>query len=156
MASAVQCLKPLLARGNMPRHRSETALAIFTLIAAATHFTLETWFHLKWGQPLQALIVDYICVALMLLGGVRSLAARPGSAAGLLAAGWGYALGFSWRSVFGRLELLESGVRASNGEPTQKVVTLLIAVLVIVAVVLAWSLALAWRQSRGAAGGLSS
>ena len=134
----------------MTRHRSETALAIFTLVAAATHFTLETWYHLVWGQPLQALIVDYICTALMLLGAIRSLAVRPGSAAGLLAAGWGYALGFGWRSVFGRLELLESGVRASNGEPTQRVVMVLIVALSIVAVVLVWTLALAWRQSQAA------
>lgn len=42
----------------MPRHRSETALAIVTLIATFLHFTLETWYHFLWGQPLQALIVD--------------------------------------------------------------------------------------------------
>lgn len=130
------------------RHRSETALAILTLVAAATHFTLETWYHLIWGQPLQALIVDYICNVLMLLGGVASLRVRPGSAAGLLAAGWAFALGFGWRSVFGRLELLQSGVPASNGEPTGQVVAVLIAALLLVAVALLWSLALAWRQSR--------
>jgi hypothetical protein len=135
----------------MIRHKSETALAIFTLIAAATHFTLETWFHLKWGQPLQALIVDYICNALMLLGGIASLRVRPGSAAGLLAAGWAYALGFSWRSVFGRLEMIEAGTRPSNGEPMSVIVTVLIGVLIVVAIVLAWSLALAWRQSRHSA-----
>jgi hypothetical protein len=133
---------------TMPRHASETALAIFTLIAAATHFTLETWYHVKWGQPLQALIVDYICNALMLLGALRSLAVRPGSAAGLLAAGWAYALGFGWRSLFGRIELLQSGVPAANGEPTGHVVAVLIAALLIVGAVLLWSLALAWRQSR--------
>ena len=130
------------------RHRSETTLAVITLLAAATHFILETWYHLIWGQPLQALIVDYICNALMLLGGIRSLAARPGSAAGLLAAGWAYALGFGWRSVFGRLAMLESGVPPSNGEPTAQVVAALIGALTIVGVVLVWSLVLAWRQSR--------
>ena len=134
----------------MPRHRSETALAVVTLVAAALHFTLETLFHLKWGQPLQALIVDYICNALMLLGGIASLRMRPGSAAGLLAAGWGYALGFGWRSVFGRLELIESGSRASNGEPVRQIVIVLIVALSVVAVMLVWSLALAWRQSRTA------
>lgn len=83
----------------------------------------------------------------MVLGGLRSLAVRPGSAAGLLAAGWAYALGFGWRSVFGRLELLEAGVRPSNGEPVTAIVTVLIGALILVAIVLAWSLALAWRQS---------
>lgn len=128
------------------RHRSETALAILTLLCAVTHFTLETWYHLVWGQPLQALLVDYICNALMLLGGIRSLIARPGSAAGLLAAGWAYALGFGWRSVFVRIEQLESGVRAANGEPTGAIVAVLLVALGIVA------LALAWRQSRANGG----
>ncbi|NYT40132.1 hypothetical protein HZY97_05150 [Sphingomonas sp. R-74633] len=131
----------------MIRHRSETALAILTLFAAATHFTLETWYHLTWGQPLQALLVDYICNALMLLGGMRSLIVRPGSAAGLLVAGWAYALGFGWRSVFGRLEAMSNGIRAANGEPTGTIVIVLLVALGIVAVVLLWALALAWRQS---------
>lgn len=131
----------------MTRHRSETALACITLFAAALHFTLETWYHLTWGQPLQALLVDYICNALMLLGGVRSLVVRPGSAAGLLATGWGYALGFGWRSLFGRIERLESGA-AANGEPTAAIVVILLVALSVVAVMLLWALALAWRQSR--------
>ncbi len=130
------------------RHRSETALAVLTLFAAAIHFTLETWYHLTWGQPLQALLVDYICNALMLFGGFASLTARPGSAAGLLAAGWAYALGFGWRSVFGRLAQIESGAAAANGEPTGKIVMVLSTALAIVALMLLWALALAWRQSR--------
>lgn len=134
------------------RHRSETALAVITLFAAATHFTLETWYHLIWGQPLQALLVDYICNALILLGGFASLTARPGSAAGLLAAGWAYALGFGWRSVFGRLEAMSHGIRAPNGEPTGAIVVALIAALSLVAAMLLWGLALAWRQSRQSGG----
>lgn len=136
----------------MPRHASETALAIITLIVALVHFTLETWFHLKWGQPLQALIVDYISVALMLTGAGRSLQLRSGrgSAAGLLAVGWAYALGFGWRSVFGRLELLATGTRPANGEPMATIVIVLIVALTIVAIILAWALALAWRQSPAA------
>lgn len=130
------------------RHRSETPLAWFTLLAALTHFSLETWYHLIWGQPLQALLVDYICNALMLLGATASLRRRPkGSAAGLLAAGWGYALGFGWRSVFGRIELLETGKAPVNGE-AGFVLPVLIASLGIVAVVLVWSLRLAWQQGR--------
>lgn len=129
------------------RHGSETALATVTLVAAILHFTLETWYHLRWGQPLQALLVDYICNALMLLGALRSLRVRPSSAAGLLAAGWAYALGFGWRSVFGRLAQLDAGHSASNGEPTATIVIVPIAALTVVALVLVWSLALAWRQS---------
>ena len=131
---------------STPRHRSETALATLTLTSAVIHFTLETYYHLTWGQPLQALLVDYICNALMLLGGWRSLAVRPGSAAGLLATGWAYALGFGWRSVFGRIERLNAGETPSNREPAT-VLAILIVALAIVALVLVWSLALAWRQS---------
>jgi hypothetical protein len=130
----------------MTRHKSETALAILTLVSAVVHFSLETYYHVMWGQPLQALLVDYICNALMLLGGVRSLAVRPGSAAGLLAAGWAFALGFGWRSAFGRLERLDAGVVAANGEPSM-VLPILIGALSVVVFALLWSLVLAWRQT---------
>jgi hypothetical protein len=128
------------------RNRSETPLAKLTLAVACIHFTLETWYHLTWGQPLQALIVDYICVALMATGGVRSLHVRPNNAAGLLAAGWAYALGFVWRSVFSRIELREAGKVATNAE-AGFVLPVLIGAIVGVAIILVWALWLAWDQS---------
>ncbi|MEQ1866849.1 MAG: hypothetical protein ABL996_19600 [Micropepsaceae bacterium] len=131
----------------MERHKSETPLAWLTLAGAALHFSLETYYHFTWGQPLQALLVDYICNGLMLLGGMRSLRVRPGSAAGLIAAGWAFALGFGWRSVFGRLELAAAHATPANGEPSL-VLPILMAALSLVVVILIWSLALAWRQSR--------
>jgi hypothetical protein len=100
-----------------------------------------------WGQPLQALLVDYICNALMLLGGWRSLAVRPNSAAGLLAAGWAFALGFGWRSLFGRLEMQAVGAPPVNNEPSM-VLSILVVALSIVIAMLLWSLTLAWMQSR--------
>jgi len=129
------------------RHSSETALAIFTLVGTALHFGLETWYHFVWGQPLQALLVDYICVALMVLGGVMSLRIRPGSAAGLLAAAWAFALGFGWRSVFGRLAARESGETASNGEASF-VLPIIAVSLGIVCLTLVWALWLAYRQAK--------
>lgn len=129
----------------MERHRSETALALLTLVGTTTHFVLETWYHLVWGQPLQALVVDYICVALMVLGGVSSLRVRPRSAAGLLAAGWAFALGFGWRSVFGRLELRAGGEATANGE-AGFVVWIILTALVVVGFSLVWALWLATRQ----------
>ena len=129
------------------RHPSETPFAVLTLIGTATHFTLETWYHFVWGQPLQALIVDYICVVLMVTGGVMSLRVRPGSAAGLLAAGWAFALGFGWRSAFGRLELRAAGEASANGE-ADWVLWIVVASLLVVAVGLAWALRLAMRQAR--------
>ncbi len=133
------------------RHRSETPLAWFTLVATLTHFVLETWYHFVWGQPFQALVVDYISNALMLFGAYMSLRTRPGSAAGLLAAGWGFTFGFAWRSVFGRLEALESSGAPVNGE-AGFVLPLIAGSLVIVALCLAWALWLAWRQARSGAG----
>lgn len=129
------------------RHKSETALAWFTLVATIIHFVLETWYHFVWGQPLQALIVDYISNALMLFGGYMSLRVRPGSAAGLLAAAWGFTLGFGWRSVFARIERLEISATGFNGEATF-VLPLIGGSLVIVAICLLWALWLALRQAR--------
>ena len=131
------------------RHKSETTLAVLTLVSALIHFSLETWYHLTWGQPLQALIVDYICNILMMAGAWASLSVRPNSAAGLLAAGWAFALGFGWRSVFGRLALLETGQPSAHGE-AGFVLPILIGALMLVSITLLWALALAWRQTRSA------
>ena len=133
------------------RHVSETPLAWLTLFSTSVHFVLETWYHMVWGQPLQALIVDYICVALMLFGGFASLRVRPRSAAGLLAAGWAFSLGFGWRSGFGRLELRNSGAENAQGE-ADFVLPIILVSLVVVGICLLWSLWLAWRQARGVSG----
>jgi len=127
------------------RHSSETPLAWFSLISTLTHFVLETWYHFVWGQPFQALVVDYIANGLMLFAVFMSLTARPRSAAGLLAAGWCFYLGFGWRSVFGRLEALEEEAAAVNGEASF-VLPLIAAGLIVVAICMVWSLWLAWRQ----------
>lgn len=129
------------------RHRSETPLAWFSLLATTIHFVLETWYHLVWGQPLQALIVDYIGNALMFFAVFVSLKVRPRSAAGLLAGAWCFYLGFGWRSVFGRLELLNSGEAAVNGE-AGFVLPLIVFGLVVVGICMVWALWLAWRQAR--------
>ncbi len=128
------------------RHVSETWLAWFSLFATCVHFILETWYHMIWGQPLQALLVDYISVALMTFAGITSLRIRPKSAAGLLAAAWTYNLGFGWRSTFQRLEDMQSGVHPSNGEATF-VLPIVASSLALVAVVMVWGMVLAYRQA---------
>lgn len=128
------------------RHQSETSLAWFSLFATSIHFLLETWYHVVWGQPLQALLVDYISVALMIFAAITSLRVKPRSAAGLLAAAWTYNLGFGWRSAFGRLEDLQNGVQPSNGEASF-VLPIIASSLVIVGVVMIWALILAYRQA---------
>ena len=133
------------------RHRSETPLAWFSLFATSTHFVLESWYHIVWGQPLQALIVDYIGNALMLFAAITSLRVRPLSAAGLLAGAWCYYLGFGWRIVFGRIELLQRGEMTANGE-AGFVLPLIALGLIIVALCMLWSLWLAWKQVIGEKG----
>ena len=130
----------------MIRHASETPLAWATLALTLVHFVLETWFHMLWGQPLQALIVDYISNILMVFAGVTSLRIRPRSAAGLLAAAWTFNLGFGWRSVFGRLEIASRGEAMANGEAAF-VLPLLIGSLILVALIMLWALWLAYRQA---------
>jgi hypothetical protein len=132
-----------------PRHRSETALAWLTLFSVAVHFTLETWYHLVWGQPLTALLVDYIASALMLLAVWISLKARPGSAAGLLAAAWGFTFCLAWLAGFGRLEVAQQGGAPVNDE-AEFVMPVLVFSVGLVGVIFLWSLLLAWRQSRNA------
>jgi hypothetical protein len=133
------------------RHRSETPLAWFSLFATSVHFVLETWYHLVWGQPLQALVVDYIGNVLMFGGAIASLRLRPRSAAGLLAGAWCFYLGFGWRSVFGRFELLQQGKAAVNGEASF-VLPLIAFGLVVVAICMVWALWLAWRQATESSG----
>jgi hypothetical protein len=132
----------------MTRHASETALAWLTLVSAAIHFGLETWYHLVWGQPLPSLLVDYIANALMLFGAWASLRVRPsGSAAGLLAAAWGFTLCLAWLAGFLRLEASDAGMDPANGE-AGFVMPILLASVGLVAAIFAWALFLAWRQTR--------
>ena len=133
------------------RHKSETVLAYVTLFLAVLHFFLEGYAHWKWGQPLQALLVDYIWIALAIFGGATSLKVRPLSAAGLLAASWGFAVGFAWRSAFGRLALSEAERAAGNGEP-MAVTYVVVSALCLAFAMLLWSLFLAFKQSK--AGGV--
>ncbi len=128
------------------RHASETPLAWISLLATTTHFVLETWYHVVWGQPLQALIVDYIGNALMFFAAIVSLQIKPKSAAGLLAGAWCFYLGFGWRSVFGRLELAQSGQATVNGEASF-VLPLIGFGLGVVGICMIWALWLAYRQA---------
>lgn len=129
------------------RHKSETALASITLALAVIHFFVENYAHFKWGQPLQALVVDYIWMALAVLGGLMSLRVRPHSAAGLLAASWGFAVGFAWRSAFGRLALTDAERASGNGEPV--IVTyFVLGALTLAFCLMFWALWLAYRQSK--------
>jgi hypothetical protein len=99
------------------RSSLETPFAIFTLSTALIHFTGETYYHVTLGQPLPSYIVDLISIGLMLIGAATSLWNRTGSAAGWLAAAWGFAFCLNYRSFFWRWQELQAEGAISNGEP---------------------------------------
>lgn len=98
------------------RDSIETPFAVFTLLSALLHFGGETWFHVTFGQPTSAYVVDLISIALMLLGATSSLLHRNVSSAGWLAAAWGFALCLNYRAYFSRVYRIEEhGVDAISG-----------------------------------------
>lgn len=66
--------------------------------------------------------------------------------ASLFVAAWGYALGFAWRGVFGRIELLGAGKQSANCE-LGFVLPILIVALIAVVLIFGWALWLTWRQA---------
>lgn len=84
----------------MDYRKLETGLAWFSLIGAFAHFVLETLYHVKFGQFLPLLIVDYIAVALLVYAGAQSLRVRSSSASGMLAGAWGFAACLAYIACF--------------------------------------------------------
>jgi hypothetical protein len=84
--------------------RIETWLAWFSIAGACIHLLLETIYHLKFGQFLPFLIVDYIAVALLVSSAVSSLRARPAPLPGLLAGAWGFASCLAYVAFFAFLQ----------------------------------------------------
>ena len=81
--------------------------AWLSAIAAILHFLGETWWHLRFGQFLPMLIVDYIAVSLLLISSTIYL--RGGHSFGLLCGAWGFSFCLSYRAFFWRVEVLLSG-----------------------------------------------
>ena len=50
------------------RSNLETPFAILTMATALLHFAGETYYHVLYGQPFPAYLVDLIAIGLMLLG----------------------------------------------------------------------------------------
>lgn len=101
----------------MDRRPLETAFARFSIASAVVHFVLESLYHLKFGQFLPMLIVDYIADTLLLYGAWVSLRQRPGGGAGLLCGAWGFTFCLAYRSFFWRLEDFLAGGTARGAEP---------------------------------------
>lgn len=103
------------------RRSGETAFAIFTVAIVVPYFTLETWHYFAYvgfGNYVLGYAVDLIAMALMLLGGVTSwrLRKRGGSAAGWLAAAWGFTACLNYRAFAWRYETYQE-TGAVTGEP---------------------------------------
>ncbi len=110
----------------MNRPKLERGLAWFSIVAALPHFTGETWIHLRFGQFLPMLIVDYIAISLLLFGGIRSL--QTGAAPGLLCGAWGFTFCLNYRALFWRVEVLLK----EGGTPVLETMTQVLGVLLVI------------------------
>lgn len=79
------------------------------MAAALLHFGGETYYHVLYGQPFPAYLVDLIAIGLMLLASGSSLLRRDISSAGWLAAGWAFTLCLNYRSYFSRIYAHDAG-----------------------------------------------
>ena len=94
------------------KHSFERKVAIVSIFLAVLHFLGETLWHVKFGQPLSMLIVDYIGVSLLLYGGFLTL--RSDQAIGLLCGAWGFEFCLNYRALFNRVEKLQLGIGHEN------------------------------------------
>jgi len=93
----------------MASRRLETGLAWLSLVGAGVHFSLETLYHIRFGQFLPLLVVDYVAVGLLAYSGSVSLRVRPSSASGLLSGAWGFAASLAYLGFFAHLQLYLQG-----------------------------------------------
>ena len=110
----------------------ERKFAICSIVFALIHFVGETVWHLKFGQFLPMLIVDYIAVSLLVYGGVKTIHSQR--SVGLLCGAWGFEFCLNYRTLFGRVDKLMSGV--GHGDPAVDTTAYVLAVLLIGSVVM--------------------
>ena len=108
------------------RSSGETRFAILTIALSLPYFIGETYHYAAYvgfGQHFLGYFVDLIAIALMLLGGIASLRYKEKSAAGWLAAAWGFLACLNLRSFGWRYyEMQENG---TTGNEPSYVITLL-------------------------------
>jgi hypothetical protein len=114
------------------RERLETPFAIFTLFVTLPYLAAETYHYVRYvgvGNGVLGYAVDLIAMALLLLGSIASLRNRSRSAAGWLAAAWGFTACLNYRAFAWRYEA--NAAEETVAEPSS--------VLTILAVTLAFS-----------------
>ncbi len=131
---------------DIPASRTSRAFALFSVVVAVLHTVWETWFHLRFGQYLPMLIVDYIAIGLLLLGAAGLLRWRWGP--GLLCGAWGFEFCLNYRTFFIRLYEMQQGTAS---EATVAIAYALGGLLVFSAAAFALSAAISIRQHREAA-----
>jgi hypothetical protein len=93
----------------------ETSLAYTTLGLLVFYVPLETWASWSDGLLDPFYLVDVIAMALLFVGAVSSLRARPRPAPGLLCAGMAWSAANGWRATFGRIAELARGGSLDHG-----------------------------------------
>jgi hypothetical protein len=93
----------------------ETGLAYATLGLLVLYVPIETWASLPYGLFNPFYIVDVIAMALLFVGAIGSLRARPRAAPGLLCAGIAWSAANGWRATFGRIVELRGGGSLDHG-----------------------------------------
>lgn len=93
----------------------ETGLACTTLGLLVFYVPIETWASWPYGLLNPFYLVDVIAMALLFLGAVSSLRARPRPAPGLLCAGIAWSAANGWRATFGRIVELGRGGSLDHG-----------------------------------------
>ncbi|MEO9968308.1 MAG: hypothetical protein ABJG15_00535 [Hyphomonadaceae bacterium] len=96
----------------MKRERAETPFAIFTFVLTVPYFMGETYHYFAYvgfGQGILNYLVDLIAIGLFWLASISSLRDRARSAAGWLAAAWGFAACLNYRSFTWRYEAGQAG-----------------------------------------------
>ncbi|MEM8982145.1 MAG: hypothetical protein AAGC71_03910 [Pseudomonadota bacterium] len=87
--------------------KTERRFALFSFVMACLHFVFETGVHVKWGQFLPMLIVDYIAIALLIGGAMGVLRWNWGP--GLLCGAWGFEFCLNYRTFFIRVHAIMEG-----------------------------------------------
>ncbi len=110
----------------------EREFAICSIVFAVLHFVGETVWHFKFGQFLPMLIVDYIAVSLLVYGGIKTIGTEK--YVGLLCGAWGFEFCLNYRTLFGRIDKLMSGI--GHGNPAIDTTAYVLAVLLIGSVIM--------------------
>lgn len=115
---------------NLGNSIMERKVAFLSIIFALVHFVGETLWHLKFGQPISMLVVDYIAVSLLLYGGFKAI--KNAQFIGLLCGAWGFEFCLNYRALFNRVEKMASGI--GHGDPAIDSTAYVLAVLMAVSI----------------------